>query len=398
MEQRKIFFTGLGAGLFCALIIFLAGTGVRNIQYRARWGEIDPNSKIMEIYDIMNRFSIVPFEKSEMLENMYRGFLEGVVDPYTQYFNAEALAAFYARTQGYFVGIGVMVSVEPDDPLVTIATTFQGGPAATAGVLPGDRIAAVDGTDVAGRGREEVIGMITGEENTDVIITVIRPYEHERIDITITRARVEVPSVEHEIIYTGAGRVGYIRIESFDLATVGQFDNAVAELYAAGVGGFIIDLRNNPGGALTAVNEIADRLIPEGIIVFTVDAAGNRVNSYADAYYLGMPLVLLVNERSASASEVLSGAVRDTGVGTIVGEQTFGKGIVQSLIPLSDGTAIKLTVQRYYTPSGESIHEIGITPHVIVEMPDILSRRIGSLPQEEDIQLQTALEVISEKF
>jgi carboxyl-terminal processing protease len=146
------------------------------------------------------------------------------------------------------------------------------------------------------------------------------------------------------------------------------------------------------------VNDIADRLIPEGIIVFTVDAAGNRVNSYADEHYLGMPLVLLVNERSASASEVLSGAIRDTGMGTIVGEQTFGKGIVQTLLHLSDDSAIKLTVQRYYTPSGESIHEIGITPHIVVEMSDALSRQIGNLPLEEDVQLQTALEVIDEKL
>ncbi|MCL2386084.1 MAG: S41 family peptidase [Defluviitaleaceae bacterium] len=399
MENRKTFLTGVGFGsVMTAIVLLITFAGIIVYNRQVRWSGMDPNTKIMEIYGVLNRFSIVPFDKDEMLENMYRGFLEGVGDPYTQYFDAEALAAFYARTEGTFVGIGVMVSVEPDDPYVTIATTFQGAPAALAGVLPGDRIIAVDGVEVAGRTREEVVGMITGPMNTTVTLTILRPYEHERKDISIVRARVEVPTVFHEMMYTDAGAVGYIRIESFDRVTTGQFDAAVAELYAGGMKGLIIDLRNNPGGLLCTVNDITDRLIPEGIIVYTVDAQGRRENSYSDASYLGLPLVLLVNERSASASEVLSGAIRDTEMGTIVGEQTFGKGIVQNLLHLSDGTAIKLTVQKYFTPNGESIHGIGIEPHVIIEMPESLSRRIGGLTLDEDVQLQAALAVVGAKF
>ena len=172
----------------------------------------------------------------------------------------------------------------------------------------------------------------------------------------------------------------------------------MAELYAQSMQGLILDVRNNPGGLLDVVVHITDRLIPEGVITYTINAAGRRDNNYSDADYLGLPLVLLVNERSASASEVLGGAIRDTGVGTLVGTQTFGKGIVQNLFYLSDGTAVKLTVAKYFAPGGESIHGIGITPHVIVEMSESLSRMIGHITLEEDVQLQAAIEVIEEKI
>ncbi|MCL2457047.1 MAG: S41 family peptidase [Defluviitaleaceae bacterium] len=391
----KWFFAGAFASALCILFVF-AGKSVFDRQ--VKWHGVDPNTKISEIYDLINRFSIMPHDKENMLDNMYKGFLEGVGDPYTQYFNHESLSAFRARTDGVFVGIGVSIFVEADDAYVTIASVFNDSPAARAGILPGDQIVRVNGTDVAGKPREDVVNMITGPEDTDVEITVFRPHDNKRIDFEITRAKVEVPSIFHEMHYTEYNdAVGYIRIESFDRATPGQFDSALTELYADGMNGLIIDVRNNPGGLLCAVNEITDRLIPEGIIVYTINAAGRRENSYSGSSHLGLPLVLLVNERSASASEVLSGAVRDTETGTLVGVQTFGKGIVQNLLPLSDGTAIKLTVQEYYTPNGENIHGVGIAPHVTVEMCETLSRRIGDLTLEEDIQLQKALEVLREK-
>jgi len=399
LEDNKSFLKGLGMGsLITAMVLLIVVAGFDVYARQSRWRGVDPNTKIMEIYNLISELSIVPFDKAEMLDNMYRGFLEGVGDPYTQYFNADALAAFRARTEGAFVGIGVMISVEADDPYVTIASTFRDAPAALAGILPGDRIVGVNGIEVAGRLREDVVGMISGPEDTSVTLTIYRPYESKRFDVEIIRARVEVPSVFHEMFYTDSGAIGYVRIEGFDQVTAGQFDDALSELYAEGMEGLIIDLRNNPGGLLHAVNHITDRLIPEGIITFTIDASGERENFYSDDTYLGLPLVLLVNERSASASEVLSGAVRDTEIGTIVGTQTFGKGIVQNLLPLSDGTAIKLTVQTYHTPNGECIHGVGIEPHVIVEMPEDLSRRIGSLEPEEDIQLQTAIDVINSKL
>jgi len=399
-ENKQSFLKGLGIGALAAtMVMIIALTGINVFARQARWGGIDPNSKLMEIYGLLSRYSIVPFNKNDMLDNMYRGFLAGVDDPYTQYLCAEALAAFHSRADGAFVGIGVTFFVDTDDPFITISDVFRGSPAEAAGLLPGDSIIAVDGTDIAGRQREDVVSRITGPENTSVVLTIYRPYESKRFDVEIIRARVEIPSVFHEMLYTEDGLIGYIRLDGFDRVTPGQFDDAVAELLAEGMSGLIIDVRNNPGGMLHSVVRITDTLIPEGVIVFTVDSRGRRENTYTQTpEYLGIPLVLLVNERSASASEVLAGAIRDTDVGTIVGEQTFGKGVVQNLLNLSDGTAIKLTVQTYHSRSGENIHGIGITPDIIVEMSDELGRRISTLTLEEDIQLQAAIAVIEAKF
>jgi len=399
IQDKKSFLMGIGTGsLITVLAMLIIFMGVSAYARQIRWRGMDPNTKVTEIYELLNMFSIVPFDKDVMLENMYRGFLEGVGDPYTQYLCASSLEAFHARHEGAFVGIGVTVFVEPDDPFITIASTFAGSPAAEAGILPGDRITGVDGVEVAGRPREEVVGMISGPECTSVSISIFREHENKRFDVEIIRARVEVPTVFHEMMLTENGTVGYIRLEGFDRQTSSQFEAAVNELYTAGMNAIVLDVRNNPGGLLCSVIEITDLLLPEGIITFTVNAAGRRENFYSDPAHLGLPLVLLVNERSASASEVLSGAIRDTGMGTIVGTQTFGKGVVQNLLYLSDGTAIKLTVQTYHTPNGECIHGIGIAPHIIVEMPDALSRKIGNLDIEDDVQLQSALEIVSEKI
>ena len=389
--NRKSFLSGLALGI----TLMLLGTFAYNTyDRRVRWGGIDPNSKVMEIYSLIDRFSIMPFDKSEMIDNMYRGFLAGVGDPYTQYFDTEALEAFHVRTEGQFVGIGVRGVIDPESRAFTLVNVFRDSPAATVGLLPGDKIFGVEGTDVVGRPSPEIIGMIQGREGTDVRLTIFRPYENTRFDVNITRALVEVPTVFHEMLDTESGRIGYIRIESFERPTLPQFDEAVDELKANGMEKLVLDVRNNPGGLLDVVGRITSRLIPEGIVTYTEDINGNRNYIYADENYLGLPMVVLVNELSASASEVLSGAIQDTDAGTIVGEQTFGKGIVQNLLYLSDGTAIKLTVSKYFTPNGTSIHGIGIIPDIVVEMEDSLTRRIGDLPMEEDVQLQAAVEVL----
>jgi len=395
MNNKKTFLLGVVLGI----VIMLVGiSGYNTLDRQMRWGGgMNPNSKIREIYSLLDRHSIMPFEKDVLLEYMYRGFLAGVGDPYTQYLDLEALHAFHVRTEGQFVGIGVRVVADPEDRTVTIAAVFQDTPAAEAGLLPGDKIVAVDGTDVVGRLSAEVIGMIQGREGTSVEITIFRPYENERFDVDIIRAVVEVPTIFHKVIETEAGLAGYIRIEAFERPTLSQFEEALDELNSHGVTGIVLDVRNNPGGLLDVVGRITDLLIPEGIITFTEDVNGNRHYIRADEEYLGLPMVVLMNAFSASASEVLGGAIQDTGAGTIVGEQSFGKGIVQNLLYLSDGTAIKLTVSKYFTPSGTSIHGIGIVPDVVVEMDDSLTRRIGNLPMDEDVQLQEAIRVLQKQ-
>ena len=401
LNNKKSFLMGIVVGV---LIMSAAVAGYTAYMRQVRWGGgLDPNRKVMEIYSVLDRFSILPFDKAEMLESMYRGFLAGVGDPYTQYFDHEALAAFHTRTAGEYVGIGVRVMVDPADRTVTVVNVFRGAPSYEAGLLPGDKIVAVNGEDVVGRPLPEVVGLIQGPEGTSVNLTILRPYENLRFDTDVFRALIEVPTVFHEMFdiateYAGYFRTGYIRIEGFDRPTLSQFSNALAELQVYGMDSLIIDVRNNPGGLLHVVEQIADLVVPEGIITFTEDVDGHREYLMAEYDYLGLPIVVLVNGRSASASELLAGAIQDTGAGVLVGTQTFGKGIVQNLRYLSDGTAIKLTVAKYFTPNGTSIHGIGLTPDFVVEMDESISRRIGDLEITEDAQLQAALKLIQAKL
>jgi len=238
---------------------------------------------------------------------------------------------------------------------------------------------------------EEVTSLTKGRAGTSVRLTIYRPSEDRLFDVNIVRSQINIPTVNSEML---SDNIGYIRISSFDRVTVGQFQDAFDELQDKQMDGLIIDLRNNPGGLLDVVAKITNMLTPEGIIVYTEDKHGNREYIYSDADYAGIPLVILVNGFSASASEVLSGAVRDLNVGTLVGETTFGKGIVQNLYPLSDGSAIKVTVAKYFTPGGISIQGEGLIPDYVVEMPNEDAIRIGQLEFEEDVQLSEAHEII----
>ena len=394
MRSNEVCIKSLVIGLAAGIILMvIAVFGYTAYDRHVRWGgQIDPNRKVLEIYTLLNEVSIFPFDKAEMLENMYRGFLDGVGDPYTQYFDRLALEVFHERTAGDFVGIGVLVMMDIDSGKVTIANPFRDSPAAQAGILPGDQIVGVEGTDVVGRSLEEVISLIQGPEGSPVALTIFRPYENKYFDVDIIRARVAIPTVFHEMM---SNQTGYIRLEGFNLVTRAQFQEALDDLVNQGMTSLILDVRNNPGGVLDVVEYIANRFVPEGIITYTVNANGQRRDFRSDANYLGIPLVVLINGRSASASELLAGAIQDTGVGILIGEQTFGKGIVQHLYTLSDGSAVKTTVAEYFTPNGTSIHGIGVLPDLEVEMAESLSRRIGHLELEEDVQLRVALEWLS---
>ena len=392
MDNKKSFILGLIIG-----VVLMVGVTVGHDYFyrQARWGGgMSPNEKVERIYSLVSRYSILPFDRHEMIENMYRGLLAGVGDPYTQYLCVEALNAFHVRTDGTFVGIGVRVYMDPHDRLLTLASVFRDAPASAAGLMPGDKIIGVDGIDVAGRSQPEIMGLIAGEEGTNVNLEIFRPYENIRFNVDIIRARVVVPTVFHEMIETDGRLTGYIRIEGFERPTYNQFAMALTELINNGMDSLIIDVRNNPGGLLNVVVDITNRLVPEGIITYVENVDGFREYHNSSSSYLGMPLVILMNERSASASEVLAGAVQDTGAGALVGQQTFGKGIVQNLLYLNDGTAIKLTIAKYFTPNGTSIHGIGLEPDFVVEMDEGLSRRIGDLPFEDDVQLQVGLRMV----
>ena len=395
MTNKKSFAIGLLAGI---VLMFVVSTIYSGRMYYSRWGGgLSPSVKVEEIYRLVSRYSIMPFDREEMIENMYRGLLAGVGDPYTTYFCEDSLEELLSRTAGTFVGIGVRVVMDPEDRMLTLVRVFPDAPASLVGLLPGDKIVTVDGHDVVGYVQQDIVHMILGEAGTTVTLGVFRPSENQRFDVDIVRAQVVVPSVAHEMIESDGRRTGYIRIEGFEEPTYRQFAAALEELTAGGMDSLIIDLRYNGGGLLHSVVQISNRLIPEGIITYVEDVDGRRRYHYSSAEYIGLPLVVLINGGSASASEVLAGAVQDTGVGSLVGEQSFGKGIVQNILNLSDGTAIRLTIAKYFTPNGISIHGVGLTPDFVVEMDREYSRRIDELPHEEDVQLQIALRMVHRK-
>ncbi|MCL2016351.1 MAG: S41 family peptidase [Defluviitaleaceae bacterium] len=389
LTNRIVFFAlGLFVGAMLTLTITIASTQIRNYLV---WGSsLPPENKILEIYNVLDTHSIVPVDRNVLLTNMYRGLLEGVDDPYSYYFNSESLSVFMERTDGSYVGVGMAVILDTEINRVVITTVFTGAPAETAGLLPGDIIIAVDDTDTTTYSTDEVASLVRGVPDTDVTLRILRG--DTILTFTITRRQVHIPTVSHRII---DDNIGYLRIESFDGVTVAQFSDAFDDLRSQNIAGLIIDVRNNPGGLLDTVISIGDILLPIGSIMYSEDSQGERTAYLSETdNILDIPLVMLVNGGSASASEVLTGAVRDHGVGVVVGEQTFGKGVVQRLFPLSDGSAIRATVARFYTPNGTSIHEDGITPDFIVEVDRETAMAAARLTLEEDIQLQKALQVV----
>ena len=309
--------------------------------------------------------------------------MAGLGDIYTCYYTPDEYASFMESSNGNYSGIGAMLSQDYSTGIITVVQVFEGSPAEEVGLQPDDILYKVKGEEVTGQDLSLVVTDLKGEEGTAVDISVMRGTEE--IDLTVTRRKIEVPTVESRML---TDTIGYIGITEFDDVTDDQFLSALDELKEEGMQDLVIDLRNNGGGLVDVTCNILDELLPEGLIVYTEDKYGNRQEEYSDAeHYFDGKMAVLVNGNSASASEIFAGAIKDYGVGTLIGTQTFGKGIVQSLFPLSDGSAIKITVSRYYTPAGNNIHEVGIAPDIVLDK---------DTESADDNQLQKAIEVLSE--
>ena len=266
-----------------------------------------------------------------------------------------------------------------------------GGPDGGDGGRGGDIIFKVDGVETTGMSTSEVVALIKGPEHTKVVITVVREGESDFLDIEVERRKIESPTVNYEM---KEDNIGYIQITEFDDVTTDQFTEAMAVLKGQGMKGLVIDLRSNGGGNLSTCVDIASQLLPEGIIVYTEDKFGKREEFFSDGKReFDKPLVVLVNGYSASASEILTGAIKDYGIGKIMGTTTYGKGIVQEVLPLGDGSGLKITVAKYYTPNGENIHGVGIEPDEELEL-DVEKY----LKEGYDNQLERAIEVIESKI
>ncbi len=352
-------------------------------------------TKIKNLENIIHEKYLFDIDESQMEDGIYKGLLSSLGDPYSVYYNKEEYQALMESTSGTYCGIGVLVSQNRETGVITVVKPFEGGPGYEAGILPGDILYKVAGEEVSGVDVSKVVANIKGEEGTTVDITVYRPSEDKYIDFTLQRRSIEVPTVAHQML---EDKIGYIQITEFDSVTYDQYMEAFNDLQDQGMEGLIVDLRDNPGGLVDVTVKILDEMLPEGKIVYTEDKNGDGNTWTSDAEHsFDKPLAVLVNGNSASASEIFSGAVKDYGVGTLVGTKTFGKGIVQVVMGMEDGTAIKLTVSRYFTPNGICIHETGIEPDVAVELSDELKTK-AVITAEEDNQLQKAIEVIKEKI
>ncbi len=352
--------------------------------------------RVDEIYGLLQENFLYDINDEDLRDGMYQGLMNALGDPYSTYYNEEAFNSFEQSTTGKYYGIGVSVSQNISTGIITLVKPFKGAPGYEAGVLPNDILYAVNGVEVTGMDLSEVVAMIKGEEGTTVQLTVVREGEEDYIVLDVERRQVEVPTVEIELL---DNQIGYMSVSGFEGVTASQFYNGIAQLSSEGMKALVIDLRNNPGGRLDVVVSMLDMILPEGILVYTEDKDGNRANEeYSNAQtILDVPLAVLVNGQSASASEIFAGDVQDFGAGIIVGTQTFGKGIVQTVYPLDENTAVKMTVSSYYTHAGRNIHGVGIKPDIEVELNEEL-RQKAEITKEEDNQLQAAIEALMSKL
>jgi len=351
--------------------------------------------KLSFLQMLVDNYYLEDVDQVSFADGIYKGFISSLEDPYSTYFTKEEYNALVESSSGVYAGIGATVSQDAKSGIITIVKPFATGPAYKAGVLPGDILYKVEEEAVTGEDLSEVVSRMKGVEGTKVKISIMREGETDPIVFTITRKKIEVPTIEYQML---KGKIGYITIMEFDEITVSQFKAAVDKLEKDGMKGLIVDVRNNPGGLLDSVVKILDRLLPPGLVVYTEDKYDNRAEEKAvDTAKITVPLAVLINGQSASASEIFAGTIQDYKTGTIIGTTSFGKGIVQKVIPLSDGTAVKLTISKYFTPKGRNIHGTGIKPDVAVELNDDMKKEI-TIPLDKDNQLQEAIKIIKEKM
>lgn len=377
------------------VLTVLAGGGIKAVQY-CRSDEILSDlaftQKIKYLENMIDEEYLGEISTDKLEEGVYAGLIYGLGDVYSRYYTKDEYEQESVTTEGSYVGIGVAMQKYTAGG-IQIVECYKGSTAEEAGVKVDDVITAINGEDITDTELQDVVSMIKDNEDKDVVLTVQRKGEDTQ-EITVKVSNVELPSVFGEMLDENTG---YIQITEFKGVTVEQYEEVFADLKEQGMERLVVDLRDNPGGLLNVVCDILRDVLPEGLIVYTEDKNGNRSEETCDGKNpLDMPLAVLVNGNSASASEIFAGAVKDYGIGTIVGTTTYGKGVVQSIRQLSDGSAVKLTIANYYTPKGNSINKTGIRPDVEVELsPELLNQE--EITHEEDNQLQAALNSLNAK-
>lgn len=403
------FFLGVLAGsvvsLLLAAVLYatLAPKDTKEVKEEKEKKETKQTVEVVSVYDdemadkvemleelIYEYYYKDDIDQAAMQDGMYKGMVDSLGDPYSVYYTEAELEALLEQTSGIYYGIGAYVGLDTVTGYPKIISPIEGAPAEEAGLRPDDIIYEVDGVSTHGKDINNVVALIKGEEGTKVTLTIVRSGESDYLYIDVERRLVETPSVESEMFENG---MAYIQITEFADTTVEQFAEALETAEASGMKGLILDLRANPGGSLSAVVDIARMLLPKGLVVYTEDKYGDRQEFTCNGKHeFKLPMVVLVDGNSASASEVLAGAIKDYELGTLVGTTTYGKGIVQQIISLDDGTAIKVTVSSYYSPKGINIHGTGIEPDLVCEFD--AEAYYGE--EQFDNQLEYAKEVLAE--
>lgn len=394
MKQKSGFLKGALCGALTALLIVgLVSCGIiadkrQEAQSAGQSADntAEAETKLQYLKALIDEYFIEDIDEEKLTEGIYKGYIDGLEDPYSVYYDEEETREMNETTSGEYQGVGFVVSQDKDTEIITVLQVYEDSPAQEAGIKDGDILYKVDGEELSGLDLTEVVRKIKGEEGTEVELTVLRGDNAEEVTVTAVRRTIEAQTVSHEMKENG---VGYIRISEFDSVTYEQYKTALEDLEANGMQSLIVDLRSNPGGNLVTVCDILDLMLPEGTIVYTEDKNGEKNEFTSDEEnQFTKPLVVMMNGYSASASEIFAGAVQDYGTGQIVGTQSYGKGVVQQIFDLKDGTSLKLTIAEYFTPNGRNINGEGITPDVEVEY------EYDEANPEADNQLDKAIEVV----
>ncbi|MCI8506350.1 MAG: S41 family peptidase [Lachnospiraceae bacterium] len=396
-ERDNRFLKGVLTGVLCSLLVAAAATwgiyfllsarGLKEVGQTEDYEEVE--EKLEMLKGMVDTTFLYEADEEAMKEGIYKGFIAGLGDPYTVYYTEEEYKDMMESSDGEYVGIGVQISQSESTNVITVIRVFRGSGAEEAGMQAGDMLYKVNGEDITGEDINNVVAKIRGNAGSTVHIEVYRDSVNDYVEMDVERRDVSMDTVEWKMLENG---MGYLQITEFDGVTYEQFVTALEDLKAQGMKGLLLDLRDNPGGRLDQVVEIADDFLTEGVIVSTKSKTGLGSTYEADEEIrFDGPMVVLTNGNSASASEVLAGALKDYEKAVLVGTTTFGKGIVQSIYPFDDGTAIKITISDYYTPNGANIHGTGIEPDVMVE-------KEKGKEEDQDHQLEKAKEVLTGKM
>lgn len=410
-ERRRTFCKGIAFGalmtLALSLLVFFvipmvqikrAQNGLQQAQQQQQEAAgkdaklLSPavENKIEQLANTIDLLYYEDVDDEDLVQGLYKGLLEGVGDPYTAYYTPEEYKELMISATSSLSGIGVVMQQNPDTMQVTVNYVYEGSPAEKAGILAGDMIIQAEDAVASSMELSDFATHVRGDEGTTVHLKLYR-IGTGYMDVEAVRAIIDVPTLKGEMLDDG---IGYIMIAEFGNKTAEEFADAVKELEAQGMTSMIVDLRNNPGGMVDSVTQLLDQILPEGVIVWTEDKYGKKKEYTSDASCLDYQMAVLINESSASSSEIFAGAIRDYKYGTLIGTKTFGKGVVQGIRRLADGSAIKLTTSKYFTPNGQNIHGEGIEPDIKLEYK-YLDPDATKYDKMNDNQILKAIEVLS---